>query len=62
MCTRRTLVLAAFVPSTCGCASRDAVATRFSTGKGDSVREARLTESGEFLVEVVRRAPYCEPP
>jgi len=31
-------------------------------GKGDSVWEARLTEAGEYLVEVVRRAPYCEPP
>jgi hypothetical protein len=30
--------------------------------KGDSVWEARLPESGEYLVEVVRRAPYCEPP
>jgi hypothetical protein len=29
---------------------------------GDSVWEARLTEAGEYLVEVVRRAPYCEPP
>jgi hypothetical protein len=31
-------------------------------GKGDGVWEARLTEAGEYLVEVVRRAPYCEPP
>jgi hypothetical protein len=31
-------------------------------GKGDSVWEARLDEAGEYLVEVVRRAPYCEPP
>ena len=31
-------------------------------GKGDSVWEARLTEAGEYLVEVVRRAPYCDPP
>lgn len=31
-------------------------------GKGDSVWEARLSEPGEYLVEVVRRAPYCEPP
>ena len=31
-------------------------------GKGDSVWEARLAEPGEYLVEVVRRAPYCEPP
>ena len=30
--------------------------------KGDSVWEARLTEADEYLVEVVRRAPYCEPP
>ena len=31
-------------------------------GKGDSIWEAQLTEAGEYLVEVVRRAPYCEPP
>jgi hypothetical protein len=31
-------------------------------GKGDSAWEARLTEAGEYVVEVVRRAPYCEPP
>jgi hypothetical protein len=31
-------------------------------GKGDNVWEAQLTEPGEYLVEVVRRAPYCEPP
>ena len=31
-------------------------------GKGDSLWEARLTEAGEYLIEVVRRAPYCEPP
>jgi hypothetical protein len=31
-------------------------------GKGDAAWEARLTEAGEYLVEVVRRAPYCEPP
>jgi hypothetical protein len=31
-------------------------------GNGDSAWEARLTEAGEYLVEVVRRAPYCEPP
>jgi hypothetical protein len=31
-------------------------------GKGDSVWDARLSEAGEYLVEVVRRAPYCEPP
>jgi hypothetical protein len=30
--------------------------------KKDSVWEARLTEAGEYLVEVVRRAPYCDPP
>jgi hypothetical protein len=30
--------------------------------KGDSMWEARLTEAGEYLVEVVRRAPYCDPP
>ena len=32
------------------------------SGKADSVWEARLAESGEYLVEVVRRAPYCDPP
>jgi hypothetical protein len=31
-------------------------------GKRDSVWEARLTEAGEYLIEVVRRAPYCDPP
>jgi len=31
-------------------------------GKGGTVWEAGLTETGEYLVEVVRRAPYCEPP
>jgi hypothetical protein len=31
-------------------------------GKGGTVWEARLTEAGEYLVEVVRRAPYCDPP
>ena len=31
-------------------------------GKGDRVWEARLAEAGEYLVEVVRSAPYCEPP
>jgi hypothetical protein len=31
-------------------------------GKGDSVWEARLPEAGEYVVEVVRRAPYCDPP
>jgi hypothetical protein len=31
-------------------------------GKVESAWEARLTEAGEYLVEVVRRAPYCEPP
>jgi len=30
--------------------------------KGDGGWEAPLTEAGEYLVEVVRRAPYCEPP
>jgi len=33
-----------------------------NSGKGDSVWEARLPEAGEYLVEVVRRAPYCDPP
>jgi hypothetical protein len=31
-------------------------------GKQDSVWDARLSEAGEYLVEVVRRAQYCEPP
>jgi hypothetical protein len=31
-------------------------------GKDDRVWEARLPEAGEYLVEVVRRAPYCDPP
>ncbi len=31
-------------------------------GKGDNAWEARLPEAGEYLVEVVRRAPYCDPP
>lgn len=31
-------------------------------GKGDSVWDSRLPEAGEYLVEVVRRAQYCEPP
>jgi hypothetical protein len=31
-------------------------------GKGDGVWEARLAGAGEYLIEVVRRAPYCEPP
>jgi hypothetical protein len=31
-------------------------------GKGDTVWEARLADAGEYLVEVVRRAPYCQPP
>jgi len=31
-------------------------------GKGGTVWEAQLTEAGEYLVEVVRRAPYCDPP
>ena len=31
-------------------------------GTGGTAWEARLTESGEYLVEVVRRAPYCDPP
>ena len=42
--------------------SRRGSATFLDGGKGDSVWEARLTETGEYLVEVVRRAPYCEPP
>jgi hypothetical protein len=31
-------------------------------GRGDSLWEARLAEAGEYLIEVVRRAPYCAPP
>jgi hypothetical protein len=31
-------------------------------GKDDSVWESRLADAGEYLVEVVRRAPYCRPP
>jgi hypothetical protein len=31
-------------------------------GQAGSTWAARLTEGGEYLVEVVRRAPYCEPP
>jgi hypothetical protein len=31
-------------------------------GKGGTTWEAQLTEAGEYLVEVVRRAPYCDPP
>jgi hypothetical protein len=31
-------------------------------GVGGSVWEARLAEAGEYVVEIVRRAPYCEPP
>ena len=31
-------------------------------GKRDNVWEARLPEAGEYLVEVLRRAPYCDPP
>ena len=31
-------------------------------GKTDSMWDARLTDAGEYQVEVVRRAPYCEPP
>ena len=35
---------------------------RVRGGKGGTVWEAPLTEAGEYLVEVVRRAPYCDPP
>ena len=42
--------------------SRRGSNTFLDGGKGDSVWESRLTEGGEYLVEVVRRAPYCEPP
>jgi hypothetical protein len=42
--------------------SRAGGKTFFDGGKGDSVWEARLAEAGEYLVEVVRRAPYCDPP
>jgi hypothetical protein len=31
-------------------------------GQGGSAWAARLGEGGEYLVEVVRRAPYCDPP
>jgi hypothetical protein len=31
-------------------------------GRVGSTWAARLNEGGEYLVEVVRRAPYCEPP
>ena len=31
-------------------------------GQAGSTWAARLNEGGEYLVEVVRRAPYCEPP
>jgi hypothetical protein len=31
-------------------------------GKGGTTWESQLTEAGEDLVEVVRRAPYCDPP
>jgi hypothetical protein len=42
--------------------SRRGSDTFLDGSKGDSVWEARLTEAGEYQVEVVRRAPYCEPP
>jgi hypothetical protein len=55
-----------FLPAACPVSSRR-VATRFSmaarscaAAKGHRV-EARLTETGEYLVEVVRRAPYQSP-
>ena len=31
-------------------------------GKGGTVWEGQLSEAGEYLVEVARRAPYCDPP
>jgi hypothetical protein len=31
-------------------------------GRGGTTWEAQLSEAGEYLVEVVRRAPYCDPP
>jgi hypothetical protein len=44
-------------------ASRRGTNTPLDGGaKGDSLWEARLNEAGEYLVEVVRRAPYCDPP
>jgi hypothetical protein len=42
--------------------SRRGSDTFLDGGQGDSVWESRLSEAGEYLVEVVRRAPYCEPP
>jgi hypothetical protein len=42
--------------------SRRGSRTFLNGGKGDHVWDAPLTEDGEYLVEVVRRAPYCEPP
>jgi hypothetical protein len=42
--------------------SRRGSGTLLDGGTRDSVWEARLPEAGEYLVEVVRRAPYCEPP
>jgi hypothetical protein len=42
--------------------SRPGSDTFLDGGKGDSLWEARLAETGEYLIEVVRRAPYCDPP
>jgi hypothetical protein len=42
--------------------SRSGSDTFLDGGKGDGVWEARLPEAAEYVVEVVRRAPYCEPP
>ena len=42
--------------------SRSGSDTFLDGGKGGRVWEARLAEAGEYLVEVVRSAPYCDPP
>jgi hypothetical protein len=42
--------------------SRQGSSTSLDGGTRNSVWEARLSEAGEYVVEVVRRAPYCEPP
>jgi len=42
--------------------SRRGSNTSLDGGTKDAVWEGRLTEAGEYVVEVVRRAPYCEPP
>lgn len=42
--------------------SRRGTGKYLDSGKGDNAWEARISEAGEYLVEVVRRAPYCDPP